>query len=147
MTGTYTLLVELVSAAEIEFGAKGTRDLDSGWYAYTGGAFGRGGFSRVDRHARVAAGENDARHWHVDYLLGHPDARLADDVRTADEDVECAVARRLGDELRSVSGIGASDCDCGTHLHFAPDRDALERAVRRAHDRGDSRGTRNGHYF
>ncbi|WP_227376621.1 GIY-YIG nuclease family protein [Haladaptatus halobius] len=135
MKGTYTLLVELVRPATIEFGAKGAMELDSGRYAYTGSAFGQGGFSRVDRHARVASGENDARHWHVDYLLGHPDARLAGDVRTPDEDVECAVARNLSDEVRSVSGIGASDCDCGTHLHYASDRDALERAVRRAHDR------------
>ncbi|WP_175424094.1 hypothetical protein [Haladaptatus sp. W1] len=33
MKGTYTLLVSLAEPAEIEFGAKGPRALDSGWYA------------------------------------------------------------------------------------------------------------------
>lgn len=133
MKGTYTLLVELASSAKIEFGAKGTRTLDSGWYAYTGSAFGRGGFSRIARHARVASGENDARHWHVDYLLGHSDTELVDDVRTENEDVECSVADRLAQKTETVPGIGASDCDCGTHLHFAPERSDIEAAVRRAH--------------
>ncbi len=134
MKGTYTLLVELASPAKIEFGAKGARDLDSGWYAYTGSAFGQGGFSRVARHARVASGENDARHWHVDYLLGHAETELAGEVRTPQEDVECGVARKLGDEIQPISGIGASDCDCGTHLHFESAGETLESAVRQAHE-------------
>ncbi|SIR05088.1 endonuclease-3 [Haladaptatus litoreus] len=134
MKGTYTLLVELADSTEIEFGAKSTKNLDSGWYAYTGSAFGQGGFSRVARHARVASGENDARHWHIDYLLGSSESRLVDDVRTAEEDVECEVARKLDVVISPISGIGASDCDCGTHLHFAPEKTALESTVRRAHE-------------
>ncbi|RBI64508.1 DUF123 domain-containing protein [halophilic archaeon] len=139
--GTYTLLVELRSHAEIAFGARGDRDLPAGWYAYTGSAFGSGGFSRVERHERVARGDHDARHWHVDYLLGHPASRLADDARTAERDVECDVARRLGadgpvaDAIPAVSGVGASDCDCRSHLHGPAERNALERAVRAAHAR------------
>ncbi|WP_458189580.1 GIY-YIG nuclease family protein [Haladaptatus sp. NG-WS-4] len=133
MTGTYTLLVELAEPADVVFGARGTRTLDAGWFAYTGSAFGPGGFSRIDRHERVAAGDHDVRHWHVDYLLGHPDTRLADDVRTPNEEVECEVVRRI--DAEPVTGIGASDCDCDTHLHFSPDEEALEGAVRRAHDR------------
>ncbi len=132
--GTYTLLVELQDSAEIEFGAKGIRELDAGWYAYTGSAFGQGGFSRVDRHRRVASGENDVRHWHIDYLLGHGRTELVGDVRTEGEDVECDVARELDGEVTSISGIGASDCDCDTHLHFSSEMERLERAVRRAHE-------------
>ncbi|MCO8246609.1 GIY-YIG nuclease family protein [Haladaptatus sp. AB643] len=134
MKGTYTLLVELAAPVEVEFGAKGTRKLDSGWYAYTGSAFGQGGFSRIARHGRVASGENDARHWHIDYLLGHDGSALVDDVRTEGEDVECAVARELGEEVEAVSGIGASDCDCDTHLHFSNERERLETVIRRAHE-------------
>ncbi|WP_458206256.1 GIY-YIG nuclease family protein [Haladaptatus sp. NG-SE-30] len=132
MKGTYTLLIELVEPAVIEFGAKGVRTLDSGWFAYTGSAFGSGGFSRIDRHERVASGDLDVRHWHIDYLLGHPATRLVADVRTPDEDVECEVVR--GIDAEPVAGIGASDCDCDTHLQFTPDRDTLVRMVRRAHD-------------
>ena len=133
MKGTYTLLVELGDSTEIEFGAQGIRELDAGWYAYTGSAFGRGGFSRVARHGRVASGENDARHWHIDYLLGHDGAALVDDVRTEGEDVECDVARELSEEVTAIPGIGASDCDCDTHLHFSSGRERLAAVVRRAH--------------
>jgi Uri superfamily endonuclease len=131
-SGTYTLLVELPTDATLSVGALGDHAFPAGWYAYTGSAFGTGGFARVDRHRELAAGERDARHWHVDHLLGHPAARLVDDVRSVDRDVECAVARSLPDG--PVDGFGASDCACVTHLAYAPDRDALLRAVREAHE-------------
>ncbi len=47
---------------------------------YTGSALGSGGFSRVERYRAVAAGENDARHWHVDYLLGDETTSIDDQV-------------------------------------------------------------------
>ena len=131
-SGTYTLLVELSTDATLSVGALGDHTFPVGWYGYTGSAFGTGGFARVDRHRELAAGDRDARHWHVDYLLGHPAARLVDDVRTVDQDVECAVARALPDG--PVDGFGASDCDCESHLAYAPDRATLMRAVRAAHE-------------
>ena len=112
--GTYTLLVELARDATVEVGALGEHALDRGWYAYTGSAFGPGGFARVERHRELAAGEREARHWHVDYLLGHPAAVVREVVRTSGADVECAVARRLPGG--PVEGFGASDCDCPSHL-------------------------------
>ena len=129
--GTYTLLVELPAAATVEVGALGECRLPAGWYAYTGSAFGAGGFSRVDRHYELAAGERGARHWHVDYLLGHPDARIRGDVRSPGADVECAVARALPDS--PVAGFGASDCDCEAHLAHAADAGELRTAVPAAH--------------
>jgi endonuclease-3 len=130
--GTYTLIVHLPDETAIEVGALGSHRFPAGWYAYTGSALGASGFSRVERHHDLAAGDRDTRHWHVDYLLGHPRARLVDDVRTP-ADAECDVARQLPDG--PVSGFGASDCDCPSHLAYAPDRDALTRAVRDAHAR------------
>ncbi|WP_115863845.1 GIY-YIG nuclease family protein [Halorussus litoreus] len=130
--GTYTLLVELAEAATVEFGAAGERDLDAGWYAYTGSAFGAGGFARVERHRELAAGERDARHWHVDYLLGHSESRVAAVVKSAGADVECEVSRRIDGE--AIAGLGASDCDCDSHLKFASERAVLEDAVRGAHE-------------
>ncbi len=104
----------------------------SGTYAYVGSALGSGGFSRVDRHRRVARGDHDVRHWHVDYLLGHPDSRLRDVVRSHGVDVECAVADRLPDG--PVARFGSSDCNCRTHLAVldgdAAARDRLERVHR-----------------
>lgn len=130
MGGTYTLLVRLAEPTDIEVGALGMHRLDAGWYGYTGSALGSGGFARVDRHAEIATGERNTRHWHVDYLLGHPDATLVDDVRT-EADVECAVASAL--LSGPIDGFGASDCDCRSHLTYAPDRETLARAVERAH--------------
>jgi len=133
--GTYTLLVELTEPATVEVGALGEREFAAGTYAYTGSAFGPGGFARVERHRELAAGERDARHWHVDYLLGHPDAGVAAVVRTADADVECAVSRALAeaDGTERVAGFGASDCECDSHLVRAADGDRLRATVERAH--------------
>jgi len=130
-SGTYTLLIELPESATITFGAAGERELSAGVYAYTGSAFGPGGFSRVDRHRRVASGENDARHWHIDYLLGHSGTRIVEVVRSADADAECAVSQRLPGE--PVEGVGASDCGCDTHLVYGGRGEAFPDEVRRAH--------------
>lgn len=125
--GTYTLVIAVEEPVEIRVGALGPRRLDAPAYCYTGSAFGTGGFSRVDRHRRLAAGEHDARHWHVDYLLGHPETALAGVVKSHGEDVECPIARRLGEG--PIGGFGASDCDCRSHLVDRPDvREAIAEA-------------------
>jgi len=129
--GTYTLLIELPREVDLSVGALGARTLDRGWYAYTGSALGAGGFSRVDRHRRVAAGEHDVRHWHVDYLLGHDATTLRDVVRASGADVECAVARELPEG--PIDGFGASDCDCEAHLAYAREEPELRRHVEAAY--------------
>ncbi|MFC7196510.1 DUF123 domain-containing protein [Halosimplex aquaticum] len=141
--GTYTLVLELAASATIEVGALGAREFAPGWYAYSGSAFGPGGFARVERHRELCAGERDARHWHVDYLLDHPDVRAEAVGRTPDEDVECEVSRLLAgeesddrggaDERERVPGFGASDCDCGSHLVYEAGGESLRRAVERVH--------------
>jgi endonuclease-3 len=133
MTGIF--LVELAAAATIEVGALGEHRFEAGAYAYTGSALGAGGFSRVDRHRRTALGEHDVRHWHVDHLLGHPDARIDRVVRSVGADAECAVADRL--PRGPVDGFGASDCGCGSHLAAAGEGGSHEEfaaLVREAHE-------------
>ncbi|MFB6101942.1 MAG: DUF123 domain-containing protein [Haloplanus sp.] len=129
--GTYTLILDLPHAVDIEVGALGTHHLSAGAYAYTGSALGRGGFARVDRHRRVAAGDHDVRHWHIDFLTGHPATDLVT-VVTAGVDAECAVAERL--PPGPIPGFGASDCDCRSHLAAAdavtPLVDAVEAVYR-----------------
>jgi endonuclease-3 len=97
---------------------------EDGLYAYTGSAFGAGGVSRIDRHARVASGENEARHWHIDYLLGEEQSSIAA-VYATPHDAECEVARGIGGE--PVEGFGCSDCSCDTHLKRTT-REAVEGA-------------------
>ena len=98
--GTYTLLCELPEPATIEVGALGERAFPAGWYA---------------------------RHWHVDYLLGHPAVSIAGVWLSPGDDVECAVTDALAaaSGTRRVAGFGASDCDCDAHLVTAPDREPL----------------------
>lgn len=129
--GTYTLLVELPERTDVTVGALGEHTFDRGWYAYTGSALGTGGFARVERHRAVAAGENDTRHWYIDYLLGHPTSRIAAVARTADADVECAVASALPGQ--PAPEFGASDCNCDTHFAYDTDRKRLWRSVWGAH--------------
>jgi endonuclease-3 len=112
--GTYTLVFSLPAPATIDVGALGGSRFPAGGYCYTGSALGSGGFSRIDRHRRVSAGEHDVRHWHVDYLGGHPETKLVAVERVVGRDVECAVARELGNG--PVPGFGASDCPCESHL-------------------------------
>jgi len=132
--GTYTLLLSLSAPATITFGAAGERHLDRGWYAYTGSAFGPGGLSRVERHRRVAAGEHDVRHWHVDYLTGHPGTCLDAVYVTEDADRECDIAQALADAGEPIPGLGASDCDCETHVAYAPERGTLATVADDAHE-------------
>lgn len=135
--GTYTLVLERRGDDAIEVGALGERPFPAGWYAYTGSALGSGGFGRVDRHRAVAAGENDTRHWHVDYLLGDP-ATAIDRVVTTAADAECAVASAVdgpaAEGFGRVDGFGCSDCDCRSHLAYHERRDRLLHAVSAAHD-------------
>jgi len=75
------------------------------------------------------------RHWHVDHLLGHPDARIDRVVRSVGADVECAVADRL--PPGPVDDFGASDCDCGSHLAAGGEGESLDAfaaRIREAHE-------------
>jgi endonuclease-3 len=129
--GTYTLLLDLPEAVDVAVGALGTHRFPAGAYAYTGSALGSGGFARVDRHRRVAAGDRDVRHWHIDYLAGHPATALVDAVTSPGVDAECAIACRL--PAGPVDGFGASDCDCRSHLAVDDDIEELRTAVEAAH--------------
>ena len=129
--GTYSILLELPREIRIEFGAAGERVLSAGWYTYTGSAFGPGGLSRVERHRRVARGENGTRHWHVDYLLGADSTRW-DGVWTTTRDAECQIAAALpGDR---VEGIGATDCGCQSHLRFTSEKVKTVAALEREYE-------------
>ncbi|WP_245800508.1 GIY-YIG nuclease family protein [Natrinema saccharevitans] len=137
-------MIEATRAATIEVGALGDLAFEAGAYAYVGSAFGPGGFSRVDRrrskaptrshslrsrdrHRELAAGDRETRHWHVDYLLGHPATRLETAITFPDADRECELATALPGE--PVEGVGASDCDCPAHLLAATDTTAIRTAA------------------
>jgi Uri superfamily endonuclease len=125
--GTYTLLIRIEEPTTVRVGALGDVRFEDALYAYTGSAFGTGGLKRIDRHARVASGENDARHWHVDYLLGANEATLVGAFVTPD-DAEDEIARSI--EGEAVPRFGASDSSCDSHLKRTT-RDSVEEVYER----------------
>ncbi|MBZ6495772.1 GIY-YIG nuclease family protein [Natrinema longum] len=128
MSGTYVLVIDVNRSTSIQVGAIGEREFAAGAYAYVGSAFGPGGFSRVDRHRELAAGDRETRHWHVDYLLGHAATQLETAITFPNADRECELAGSLPGE--SVPGFGASDCECESHLLAVPNAETvLEAAV------------------
>ncbi|MFU1781082.1 GIY-YIG nuclease family protein [Haloarcula japonica] len=135
--GTYTLVLERDAGGPITVGALGEIEFPAGWYAYTGSALGSGGFGRIDRHRAVAAGDNDTRHWHIDYLLGDA-ATTVGQVVTTEADIECSVAERVdgptAEGFEGIDAFGCSDCDCRTHLTYHEHREKLVGAVTDAHE-------------
>ena len=133
--GIYTLVLSLSADQTVEVGSLGPVLFSKGYYAYTGSARGPGGLSRVKRHLRVMDGKNQTRRWHIDRLLAF--ATLVEVVATkTEEDLECAIARLIGERLSGVPKFGCTDCRCSSHLHFSPDREVILSAVRSAHARG-----------
>jgi Uri superfamily endonuclease len=109
---TYQLEIVLAAPARITIGRLGVYDFPAGRYIYTGSAK-RNLDARVARHLR-----RDKRlHWHIDYLLAAPSARVAAVERFAEP--ECAVNARTAGKVQ-VPGFGASDCraGCGSHLKY-----------------------------
>jgi endonuclease-3 len=117
MKGVYVLILKLNETKYIRIGKLGRLHFKRGYYSYVGSAQGSGGFKRVTRHFSVAHGRNTTRKWHIDYLLPHSEIICAVFSPT-DEDLECVVAKLLGEYSEAMPGFGCSDCTCGSHLFF-----------------------------
>ncbi len=117
--GAYLLYLKLSRSLWLEVGALGHVRLPAGSYIYVGSA--RSGIkARVARHMRLARGKSGRPHWHVDYLLTHPQTRLTR-VKVIPDGLECVwsrnVARRRGTSA-PVPGFGSSDCSAGCRSHL-----------------------------
>ena len=118
-SGAYRLVLRLDRGVRVTPGRLGERRLRRGSYLYLGSAK-RGLAQRVARHRRLAEEKAGRLHWHIDYLLTHPDVRLirVDLIPGGDE---CALARQIGAGEGSdpVTGFGATDCrnGCPAHLY------------------------------
>jgi Uri superfamily endonuclease len=132
--GIYTLVLSLSADQDLEIGSLGPIRFRAGYYAYTGSARGPGGLTRVKRHLSVMEGTNSVQRWHIDRLLPH--TTLVEVVTTkTEEDLECPIARKIGERLSFVERFGCTDCRCPSHLHFSRDREEILEAVRSAHAR------------
>lgn len=135
--GIYTLILRRDDSQKIRIGSLGVLEFAAGFYAYTGSARGPGGLKRVDRHILVLEGKKNTRRWHIDYLLPGSGFQEVVITRTA-HDLECQIARSIGERLQAVPKFGCSDCDCQSHLHYSDDLQRLLDSVRKAHSRAKS---------
>jgi len=119
----YSILLQLVRAAEIRIGRLGRHCFPEGYYLYTGRAK-SGIAARIRRHRR----KKKRRHWHIDYLTAHPDAVFqAFRIYPLPAERECEIHKscsRLPGALLMIPGFGASDCRsrCGSHLLYFENR-------------------------
>jgi Uri superfamily endonuclease len=114
------LQVKLKNRTILKIGALGEHELEPGRYLYVGSAR-RGIEARVARHERLARTKTGRTHWHIDYLLTHPQCRLTR-VEVLPGAEECAVSQRIarrGGATAPIPGFGASDCrsECPAHLY------------------------------
>ncbi len=78
------------------------------------------------------AGKSRIRRWHIDYLLPRCELRQEAIAKT-DLDLECCIARGIGERLESVPSFGCSDCRCPSHLHYSESEEEMKQAVLLAH--------------
>lgn len=120
---TYQLLIELAGPARVQVGRLGAFDFPAGRYVYTGSAK-RNPEARLARHLSATK----RLHWHIDYLLAAPTARVVGTLRF--DEAECHINQRTDGRVLAP-GFGATDCraGCGSHLKFIGAVDAPWEAV------------------
>lgn len=109
---SYLLLIRLARRCRVRIGRLGSFVFPAGRYVYVGSAR-RALDARIARHL----GRSKTRHWHIDYLLAAPGARVLGVLRSAEP--ECKLANRVPGRI-PVPGFGSGDCKagCGSHLKY-----------------------------
>ena len=121
--GSYILIMAIPEPRTITIGSLKTTQFPGGYYAYVGSAMG-GLKSRLNHHLKVSK----RPHWHIDYLLEQ--ASLNSIILCPSQSkVECIIAQALNRQFDCVPGFGASDCQCRSHLFFAPDEEQMKTTI------------------
>ncbi len=122
LKGIYVLVLQLSKDTRITIGAIGEISFQKGTYLYVGSAQ-NNLLQRVKRHLR----KEKSKFWHIDYLLGHEAASVAQVFYTqADKTEECCLANEINKRGRFVAGFGCSDCHCKSHLFQVDDATFLQ---------------------
>lgn len=117
-SGIYLLEIHLSQKKNIKIGARGQYSFPGGLYYYTGSAQ-RNLKARIKRHLR----EEKNYHWHIDYFLEKAFLRNCFTWPLSGTK-ECELAHYFLDKFKGqviMSGFGASDCNCKSHLFLMPD--------------------------
>lgn len=115
--GTYALILKSPQSMSVRVGKVGIFEFMPGYYIYTGSARGPGGLkARVSRHLKMTK----PCHWHIDYLTTRMPvvAIWYSYSNSSDECLWAAGLQSNSQKYAEVSGLGASDCSCLTHLFF-----------------------------
>jgi Uri superfamily endonuclease len=117
--GAYILYLDLPQSLTLDVGVFKNAFFPAGRYAYVGSAA-RGIKQRIARHRRLSSQKMGRLHWHIDYLLVHPDVRLFREQALAGSN-ECRVSHQIA--LKKgitvpVPGFGSSDCRAGCKAHL-----------------------------
>lgn len=118
----------------VQVGRLGSLALKDGYYAYVGSALGPGGLrARVGHHRRGPR----RLVWHIDHLRRHvrfQEVWFAYSDTRREHSWADTLLRMTGSSV-PLSGFGASDCHCVSHLAFfrrRPKRASFEAALRDA---------------
>lgn len=109
--GCYLLILYILQDITISVGSLGYVSFSRGFYIYVGSAK-KNLTKRMERHLR----KRKKFFWHIDYLRDRAEACTAIPIRShtsLEHEVAFALSK-IADW--SVSGFGASDCSCETHL-------------------------------
>lgn len=126
--GTYVVVLKSEQAKTVQIGMLAPLAVRRGYYVYVGSALGPGGVAaRLRHHAKVS----EKPHWHLDYLRVET-AFYAAYAGYSPERKECEWASILGageGVIEPLSGFGASDCGCRSHLFYFSSEARLRRAI------------------
>jgi Uri superfamily endonuclease len=117
--GCYSLIVNLSRKKTIRVGKLGKAVFPAGTYFYTGSAM-KGLRARLRRHCN----RKKKIHWHIDYLLALPEARIRKIILyPAAPGQECRQNKKIVATPGAaviLKNFGASDCKsgCGSHLLY-----------------------------
>ena len=140
LPGTYVLVLKSVHDQRIEIGKLGRCHIRPGFYLYIGSAFGPGGLkARISHHTRISS----LPHWHIDYLRSI--LHLKEVWYTVDaeryEHRWADIISGLKGAMVPISGFGATDCSCKTHLIAFTDQPSIRFFRRRVHSQIQGHGS------
>lgn len=132
-SGGYLLLIRLSRKTRVTFGSVDTMFLKPGYYVYAGSAIGKAGW-RLLRHV---GSFRRKPHWHIDRLLNKRAAKVvAIGILPSKKRTECTLSRKVSMMADySLVGVGSTDCDCPSHLHYFKRRSDAVAAIKEAINR------------
>ena len=138
--GTYALIMTCNSSQQVTIGKLGRLRVRPGYYVYIGSAFGPGGLkARIAHHKRISL----RPHWHIDYLRSI--LLIAEVWYTLDaepyEHRWAETIRGLKGATIPITGFGASDCSCTSHLFTFKDQTPMRSFRRRLHTQFPAHGS------